>query len=108
MITIPSTEISNGTMTEEEMMIFINQNLKLKNYMLESMTKFYTYHPKAFKSIISAMYYGTVVPYEEQKLFREGVYEMCRDYFFNRYVHSHCIQKVFPLPIFYTINYSNS
>ena len=38
-------------LTEDELMFFAHQHLQWKDYMLDSLAKFYAYHPTNFKAV---------------------------------------------------------
>ena len=72
----PWQMIRDNGITEDEMMVFINQKMRFKNYVGDHFMQFYFNNPNAFKSMITSMYFGTALPYSTQQCVFQNMIEI--------------------------------
>ena len=76
----PRQMITANGITPDEMMVFINQKKRFKNFVGDHLTQFYANHPDAFKSVITAMYFGTALPFSTQQCIFQEMIGVCYNF----------------------------
>ena len=72
--------IRDNGITEDEMKVFIRQKMRFKTFVGDHLAQFYVNHPNTFKSVITAMYFGTALPYSTQQCIFQNMIEICYNF----------------------------
>jgi hypothetical protein len=71
----------NNELTQDEMRMFTTSHSQWKFYVAKEFSQFYASHTNTFRSIITAVFYRTIVPYEDLKLIEDAGLSIATKYF---------------------------
>ena len=73
----------DNVFTEDEKLYYMSHRNKFCTYLRQEMVTFYTQHPMVFKSMISGIYFRTIVPFESIGLLEEFMLKSHTKYFLS-------------------------
>ena len=69
--------------SEDELRLFLQKQNQWKSFAASRMSDFYTVNPYLFKTLVSALYYRTVIPFYELSQIECGFRSICFDFFMS-------------------------